>query len=224
MLLFSDNLSALLLLIRSSKAGIQCACYWTVLYTTAKKKKNPAIFTWWHYWLAKYSLGCRNNIHVLLLHIRWPAAMSSARVPRSISRSTSISVSQETGSFPRPAIHSCKTFIVICSGLSLHLWMMDWILAPFSSSRRSIPKFMKLVPICWGMLMRLSLPRNLISSISVGWSPVRGIISQVPLNWCMHWSHSQTITTRTGNEEAFFQYSVATQLLHASACVYYATA
>jgi len=33
-----------------------------------------AIFTWWCYWLAKYSLCCQNlsyNIHVLLLHIRW---------------------------------------------------------------------------------------------------------------------------------------------------------
>ena len=48
------------------------------------------------------------------------AAISSARVPRSISRSTSISVSQETGSLPRPAIHSCRTFVVICSELSLH--------------------------------------------------------------------------------------------------------
>ena len=48
------------------------------------------------------------------------AAISSARVPRSISRSTSISASQETGSLPRPAIHSCRTFVVICSGLSLH--------------------------------------------------------------------------------------------------------
>ena len=48
---------------------------------------------------------------------------------------------------------------------------MDCILAPFVSSRRSTPNFIKLAPICWGMLMRLSLPRNLISSINVGCSP-----------------------------------------------------
>ena len=32
------------------------------------------IFTWWRYWLAKYSLCCRNlsyNIHYLLLGIKW---------------------------------------------------------------------------------------------------------------------------------------------------------
>jgi len=66
--------------------------------------------------------------------------MSSARVPRSISCSTLISVSQKTGNLPRPAIHSCRTFILTCSALSLHLWMMDWILLPFSSSRKEYPK------------------------------------------------------------------------------------
>ena len=71
--------------------------------------------------------------------------------------------------------------------------------------------------------MSLSLSWNLINSISVGWSPVSGIVSQIPLNWCMHWSHSQTITTRTGNEAAFFQYSVSTQLMHASVCTYCTT-
>ena len=48
---------------------------------------------------------------------------------------------------------------------------MDCILAPFVSSRRSTPNCIKLAPICWRVLMRLSLPRNLISSINVSCSP-----------------------------------------------------
>ena len=67
--------------------------------------------------------------------------------------------------------------------------------------------------------MRLSLPRNLISSISVGWSPVSGIISQ-----------SSLIDASTGLIPrpsppglGMRQYSVATQLMHASACTYCTT-
>jgi len=111
--------------------------------------------------------------HTLHFHSCWhfTAAMSLARVHSSISRSTSISVSQEIGFLPRPAIHSSRTFMLICSGFSLHSWIMERSLAPSLSSRRSIPKFQKFVLICWGMLIHLSLPRNLISSGKVGWSP-----------------------------------------------------
>ena len=81
--------------------------------------------------------------------MRFTAAMSSARVPRTISCSTLISVSQETGDSlnQRPTLEGLSEV-----GADL------------------------LGKMC------LSLSWNLINSISVGWSPVSGIVSQIPLN------------------------------------------
>ena len=85
-----------------------------------------------------------------------------------MSRSTSISVLQLTGCFPLPLIHSWRISVLICSASSLCLCSMLWTLAPVDDSKRRKPNQVYLVLISWGMLILLSLPRNLISSSIVG--------------------------------------------------------
>ena len=64
--------------------------------------------------------------------------------------------------------------------------------------------------------MHLSLPWNLISSISAGWSPVSGIISQSSLiDAC-----TGLILRPSPPGLGMRQYSVATQLMYVSALYY----
>ena len=86
------------------------------------------------------------------------ASISLASVQSSISRNTSVSVSQLTGVFPLPLAHSRRISLLIRSASPLCLCSMLVTLAPLWSSRRKTPKSWYLMPISCGMLILLSLP------------------------------------------------------------------
>ena len=100
------------------------------------------------------------------------ALMSPARIERSISHKTSVSVSQLTGCFPFPAIQSWRISVLIRSASSLYLCSILRTLSPVVSSKRRMPKLWYLVPISWGILIFLSLPSKLMQSGRVGQSAV----------------------------------------------------
>jgi len=99
------------------------------------------------------------------------ASMSPASLESSTSRSTSISVLQLTGCFPLPLSHSSRISVLICSASFPCLCSMLQTLVPVESSKRRMPNKVYLVLISWGMLILLSLPRNLTSSTIVGGMP-----------------------------------------------------
>ena len=66
------------------------------------------------------------------------------------------------------------------------------------------------------MLMHISLPQNMLSSISMGWSPVSAIILQTDSTQLMYALAS--LAGRTGNEPAFFPYFEAKQLVYSALC------
>ena len=98
------------------------------------------------------------------------ASISPANVLSSMSRKTCVSVFQVTGCLPLPATHSSMISILISFTSLLCLWARARILAPLWSSSKRRPNSRYLIPISWGILILLSLPRNLMHSIRVGWS------------------------------------------------------
>ena len=101
------------------------------------------------------------------------ASMSLASSLSSTSRKTSVSVAHETGCLPLPLIHSSSISKLICSASPRCLYSMLRILVPLVSSKSRMPNWGYLVLISWGMLILLSLPRNLTSSIRVGCSSIK---------------------------------------------------
>ena len=116
------------------------------------------------------------------------ASMSLASWLSSTSRKTSVSVSHETGFLPLPLIHSSSISTLICSASPRCLCSMLRTLALLVSSRRRMPNWEYLVLISWGMLILLSLPRNLTSSIRVGCPPVNST------SWYWLFARLDTIT------------------------------
>ena len=99
------------------------------------------------------------------------ASISPANVLSSMSHKTWISVFQVTGCLPFPATHSSMISILISFASFICLRARARIFAPLWSSSRRRPNSRYLTPISWGMLILLFLPRNLMHSINVGWSP-----------------------------------------------------